>query len=87
MGQFLLFQESLNSIPEADVAAEDSAVSSPAESLITGCQQTAFQHHLYPHPLSNTLACIIYTAKGLAPSQTRLQKGWRLIHMTEFTGV
>lgn len=80
MGQFSLFQESLNSIPEADVAAEDSAVSSPAESLTTGSQQTAFQHHLNPHPLSNTLPYIFYIAKGSAPSQTRLQKVCRLIH-------
>lgn len=33
MGQFSLSQESFNSIPEADVAAEDSAVSSPVGSL------------------------------------------------------
>lgn len=57
------------------------------QSLITGSQQTAFQNHLYPHTLSNTLACIFYIAKGSAPLQTKLQKGCRLIHMSEFTGV
>lgn len=57
------------------------------QSLITRSQQTAFQHHLYPHPLSNTLAYILYIAKGSAPSQTRFQKVCRLIHMSEFIGV